>query len=145
VLSRGGEADLDVEAAPGPGSGGDGGAVGVRDRAHDREPEPEAVRAARPGSVESLERLEEPIELVRRDLRAGVPDGEDGAVVERRGREADAAAVDVVADRIAQEVGDEPLDQAWVAGRARRLDGRVERQPVCVGGGDGGGPGCGRA
>ena len=65
-----GEADLDAEAAVGGGGGGDGGVVGVGDRLDDGEAETETVRAVGAGGVESLERLEEPVELARRDLRA---------------------------------------------------------------------------
>ena len=50
-------------------------------------------------------------------------------------READAAAVDVVVDGVAEEVGDEPLDQARVAGRLRRFERGVEDEPVVVRGG----------
>ena len=48
------------------------------------------------------------------------------------------AAVDVVVDRVAEEVGDEPLDEARVAGRLGRLKRGVEDESVVVCGGRGG-------
>ena len=107
-------------------SGGDGGVVGVGDRLDDGEAETEAVSVVGAAGVESLERLEDPLELARRDRRAGVRDGEDGATVAGVGCELDVAAVDVVVDGVAEEVGDEPLDEARVAGRVRRSNRGVE-------------------
>ena len=48
------------------------------------------------------------------------------------------AAVDVVAGSVVEEVGDEPLDEAWVAGRPRRLNRGAEGEAVVVGGRRGG-------
>ena len=99
-----------------------------------------AVRAA----VESLERLEDPLELAGGDRRAGVGDGEDGSSVARLGCELDVTAGDVVADRVRDEVGDEPFDEARVAASSRagsRWSSNGESVVVCGrrgGGGDGG-------
>src|SRR5262249_38712241 len=84
--------------------------------------------------VESLERLEEPIELAGRDLRTGVRDGEDGLTVARLGRQSDVAALDVVANGVAEEGGNEPLDETWGARRLRRLERGVEGNSVVIDG-----------
>ena len=105
--------------------------VGVGDRADDREAETEPVTVGA-AAVESLERLEEPVELGRRDRRAGVRDSEQRATVAGLGREADAAVLDVVLDRVAEEVGDEALDEAWIAGRVRRVDRDVECEAIVI-------------
>ena len=127
-----------MEAAVGGGARGDGRLVRVGNRLDDGEAETEAVAVVGASGIESLEWLEDPLELARRDLRAGVGDGEDGVTVAGVGCEADAAAVDVVVDGVAEEVGDEPLDEARVAGRLRRLERGVEREAVVICGGGGG-------
>ena len=90
----------------------DRGLVRVGDCLDDREAETEAVAVARASRVESLERLEDPLELARRDYRPRVGDGEDGVTVARFGREVDVSADDVVADGVGDKVRDEPLDEA---------------------------------
>ncbi len=91
--------------------------MSVGDRLNDGEAETKTVRAGRSCCVESLEWLEDPLELAHRNRRAGVGDGEDGVTVARVGCELDASAVDVVVDGVVEEVGDEPFDEARVAGR----------------------------
>ena len=97
------EADLDVEAAVGAGRRSvmvASWASAIALTMERPRPSPFASRGA--GGVESLERLEDPLELARRDLRAGVRDGENGSTVAGLGVELDAAAGDVVADRVAR-------------------------------------------
>ena len=71
-----GEPDLDLEASARVRLGGDGGLVGDRDCLDDREAEPEPVGAVCAFAVESLEGLEEPVDLIGRDREAGVLDPE---------------------------------------------------------------------
>jgi hypothetical protein len=66
------EGDVDREAAADSGSSGDAGLVRVGDGTHDGEAETDALGC---GRVESLEGLEEPVEVAARDLPAAVGDG----------------------------------------------------------------------
>src|SRR6266540_5308056 len=67
--------DLDGEAALLAGVDGQAGAVGGGDGAHDRQPQAVAVGGAQALPAEALERLEEALDLVGWDDRAGVAHG----------------------------------------------------------------------
>src|SRR5262249_55134570 len=75
-------------------------AVRAGDRIHDREAQPEPVAVAPPLAVESLERLEQPLELRRRDDLPAVLDRQHREAALRRRRDRDPAAGDVVPDRV---------------------------------------------
>jgi hypothetical protein len=67
--------DLDREATPRPRVRGERGVVGDGDGADDGQSE--AVVIVDAGAVESPEGLEEAVDLLRRDHRAGVRDGDE--------------------------------------------------------------------
>ena len=73
--------------------------------ARDGEPEPGSLVAARGGSVDLLELLEDAVEPVGRDPRTGVGDGEADAIAVARHAHADAALVGEL-HRVAGEVQD---------------------------------------
>ena len=116
------------------GCGGDGGVVGVGYRLHDREAQPEALGVAGAVGGERLERPEQPLELAERDGRAAVVDGDDGPVVADFGARASMwPCGDVVAGGVADQVGDEPLDEPRVAARLCRLEVGGDREAVVSG------------
>jgi hypothetical protein len=85
------------------------------DRADDRQAEPVAVRMAGAVGGEPLERPEELADLVGGHRRTGVGDGQDGVVIAGFGAHLHAAARQVVADRVVDQVGGHPLGQVRVA------------------------------
>ena len=117
------EAHGDGQAAAGVGVGRDTRAVGDGDRADDGEAEALPVGVPDALGAEALERLEEALDLVRRDDRAGVRHREAGRFA---GRDLDPAARDVVPHRVVDEVRDEDLQQPRVTcdsrGRQRGVD-----------------------
>ena len=91
-----------------------------RDRVDDREPQSVSATVAGPGAVQSLEWLEETPELFGRDGRAGVRDRHEGVAIAGTGRDLDISTGRVVAERVVEEVGDEALDESWIALGRRR-------------------------
>src|SRR5262249_12117399 len=69
------------------------------------------------GAVESLEGLEEAMDLLRRDHRPRVRDGDDSLDALDPGGDLHPAAGHVVAHGVVQQVGDKPFDQCRVACR----------------------------
>jgi len=116
------ERHADHKAAAGSDVRGQRRVVCVGDREHDGEAEPDALPNVRRIGCEPLERLEEPLKLCWRNRRAGVGDDEDGAPRLGAGCDLDAAADQVVADRVRDEVGGEPPDQVRVADRPGRFE-----------------------
>jgi hypothetical protein len=114
----GSEADSDVEAAFGPCIGCERGAVDADDGADDGQPEPRPAGADSLGA-QSLEWLEEAVDLIGRDERASVADGQDCPPVGDGGGDVDPASVDIVPDGVAEQVRDQALGQGRVAGGGR--------------------------
>jgi hypothetical protein len=63
------------------------------------------------GAAESLEGLEETLDLFGRDGRAGVRDGQDGVAVEGSTGHFDISSGGVVADRVVEQIGDQALEE----------------------------------
>jgi hypothetical protein len=78
--------------------------VRVGDRVDDREAEAESVVVVSAAAVESLERLEETLDLLGWDRRAGVRDGEEAVPVAAPGGDLDVSARAVVADRVVDQI-----------------------------------------
>ena len=97
--------------------------VRVGDRLDDGESQPVAVVVAGAGAVQSLERLEETLDLLGWNGRAGVRDGHEGMPVTSPGGDLDVSAGGVVADRVVDQVGDQALEQSWIARGRRRVQG----------------------
>ena len=115
-----GKADVDLEPAPGPRLGPEKRAVCNGDRLHDGKAEPDPV-AQRPGArIQSLEGLEQAPHLGRRDDRPRVGNREDGASRPGTSCDLDPPVDDVVADRVRDEIGGEPLEQVRVTARPGR-------------------------
>ena len=108
----------------------------VDDRLHDRQAEPEAVAPVaaaggnRAASVEPGERLHELADLLARDDRAGVRDLQRRLAVTKSGPRGHPAVRVVVADRVLDQVRDEPLDHRRVARRGRVTELGVHLDPV---------------
>ena len=115
----GGEADFDGEAALRARARGELGAVRGGDRLDDGESQSVSVVVPGTGAAQSLEGLEETLDLFGRDGRAGVRDGHEGAAVAGPGGDLDLSAGGVVADRVVDQVRDQALDQSWIARRRR--------------------------
>lgn len=90
-------------------------AVRRRDRSNDREAQPVPGGVTDPLRAQPLERHEQPVDLLGRNRRAGVADGQPGPVGRHRRCDLDAAAGDVVPDRIVDQVGYEAFHQVRVA------------------------------
>jgi hypothetical protein len=130
------KADADSEAAAGLGLRGHHSVVGVGDCLDDREAEAETAGGGPGPRVESLKRLEETSQLLGRDQLAGVGDNQDSTPWLGAGCDFDPAAGEVVPDRVRDEGGDEPLQEARVAGRGCRVlpaRGRLRRRTRSVG------------
>ena len=98
------------------------GIVRVGDRLDDGESQSVAAVVAGTGAAQSLEGLEETLDLLGRDGRAGVRDRHEGVPVAGPGGDLDMSAGGVVADRVVDQVGDQALEQSWIAGRRRRVE-----------------------
>jgi hypothetical protein len=107
--------------------------MGVGDGADDGQAEPVAVRVAGPVVDEPLERLEELPGPIRWHCRPGIGDGQDGVVPRGFGADRHAAAGDVVADRVVDEVGGQPLGQVRVAAHDGPAERGVQPQPAACG------------
>ncbi len=70
-----------VETALGPGARGQGGTVSVGDGADDGQAESVSFAVANPLGAELPERLEQVLQCIGRDQRAGVADCYDSAIV----------------------------------------------------------------
>src|SRR5438045_9141641 len=115
------EADLDAQASLGLRAALQVGAVGGGDRLDDREAEAGPVRARGAFRLESLEGLEEALDLAGRDHRPRVRDGAQRPSGSSAGRDLDAAVREIVLDRVVDEVRDEPLHETRIAVRRGRL------------------------
>src|ERR1700756_2783828 len=118
--ARVGEGDLDAQSAVPLRVDREPGVVRVGDRLDDRQAEADTVAVHRAVSTESFERLHELLDRVCRDDRSGIGDGDARASHHALGRDVDVTTLDVVADRIVEEVGSEALDQARVSYRRGR-------------------------
>jgi hypothetical protein len=98
-----------VQAAVGSGAGAERRAVGGGDGLDDREPEAVAIWMVGAVTVESLEWLEEAVDVRCGDDRPAVGDGENGVPGFGSRRDGDVTARDVVAKRVA-----EPDRPRWV-------------------------------
>jgi hypothetical protein len=127
-----GEGHVDSEASAGSGVCRDSGLMSGRDRLHDRESEPGPVSGGSCVWAESLERLEQSLELAGRDHRSGVRDREGGASSGGVRDDVEPAVGDVVADGIRDQVRHEALDELRVAGRSGRLEHRGAPQSLMI-------------
>jgi hypothetical protein len=131
-----GEADVDVEPAVRAGVDGEGGVVGFGDGRGDGQAQAEAFVAGGAGGGEPLERLEQPGDLVGGDDRPGVGDRQLGMAGVGSDLDVDPAAGGVVADRVVDQVGGQPPQEAVVAedgnGADRGADGQPRRSGVRV-------------
>jgi hypothetical protein len=90
--------------------------MGERDRSDDRQPEAGAAVGADAVLLEPAERLEDRLQLVRRDHRPGVGHQQLGPAVVGPGGNPQLTAIVVVPDRVLHQVLYEPFDQDRVAG-----------------------------
>ena len=108
------------------------GTVRSRDRLDDGESQSVTALVLGTGAAQSLEGLEETLDLLGRDGRAGIRDGHEGVLVAGPGRDLDVSSRGVVADRVVEQVGDQPLEgvvdrrllalgRAWRGRRVRDL------------------------
>src|SRR5581483_6363895 len=112
----------------------DGAAVRFGDPLDDRQAETEAALGAGAGAVGAEEAFEDMRHGVGRDADAGVGDAEADAVgggVERGG---DAAAAGGVADRVIEQVDDQPAQQLLVAGERNVAAGAAFESDAAGGG-----------
>jgi len=131
MTGESGERDLDLEAAFASRASAEGRVVGDCDRRDDREAEPDAVASVRAVGTETLERLREPLDLGGWDERSAVRDREHGLATRAAAcRDVDPAAGHVVAQRVVDEIDDQPLGERGVARGRRRIEGRVHGDAV---------------
>ena len=98
--------DFDREPAAEFGFRSDGGAVCSRDGADDGESQAVPVLVVGPAPLEPLERLEQAADFVRRYECSCVDHRQHRSVILDPGHDPDAAAGDVVADGVGQQIGD---------------------------------------
>src|SRR5262245_45244978 len=120
------EGDLDVEAAARLRAGGERGFLGCVYRLHVREAEPDAVALVVALDAEALEGPEYPLDLALGDRRAAVRDRQDCPPCSRACGDVDAAVRDVVAERIVEQIRDQPLREARIASGLGRLESRLD-------------------
>ena len=89
-------------------------------------------------ACESLEGLEQPLELRGRNRGSGVGNRQDGVRAGRGGANLDAASGLVVADGVVKEIADQPLDQRRVAAGGGLAEGVAEPDLIALGVGSGG-------
>jgi hypothetical protein len=136
------EAHRDVEASLGPGTRGQVRAVRDGDGADDGEPKPEPVPvpvvAAMPHPLvpESLEWLEQAVDLARRYDRPGVGDPHDGPAGRRPGLDLGPAARPVVPDGVTDQVRHQAFRQPRIAVGRRGAEPGVDRDVLGHGRGD---------
>jgi hypothetical protein len=71
------------------------------------------------------------LDLVGRHGRAGVRDGQEGVPVAGRGSDLEISAGDVVLDRVVNQVGDQTLEQSWIArGSQQRAETARRVEPI---------------
>ena len=99
VVAGGNEISM-VSPPSAPGACADFGTVRVGDRLNDGESQSVAAVVAGTGAGQSLEGLEETLELLRRDGWASVRDRHEGAAVSRPRADLDTSAGRVVANRV---------------------------------------------
>src|ERR1700722_8442174 len=90
--------------------------VRVGDGLDDRQSQSVSTVVVGTGAVEALEGFEETLDLFGVNGGAGVGDSEDGAVVSGRGGDLNISAGGVVADCVVEQVGDQALEESWIAG-----------------------------
>ena len=91
-----------------------------------------ALLGVNAGPLEALEWSKEARDLIGGDDGTGVRDREDGAPDSRAGCDGDATAWVVVADRVAEDVADEPFEQIRIAVGGRRLEPGLDCDLVVV-------------
>jgi hypothetical protein len=101
---------------------GELGTVRVGDHLDDGESQSVAVVVAGSGAAQSLEGLEETLDLFGRDGPATVRDRHEGVPVAGSGGDVDTSAAGVVAYRVVDQVGDKALEQSLIADHRRRVD-----------------------
>jgi hypothetical protein len=124
-----GERDADGEAAAAARVDDEGGVVGLGDGGGDGKAKPEALVAGRPGGGQPLERLQKPGDLAGGYDWPGVSDCQPGPAP-AGDLDVNPAAEVVVADRVVDEVGGQPVQQASVTEHGRGADGGVDGQPA---------------
>jgi hypothetical protein len=123
VLSvEAGKDDVDGEAAAWSWSCGEGRVVGICHSAHNGETEADAVACGSARPVELLEGLEQTPDCEGRNEGPGVADGENRRTGLAAGLYLDSPVVDVVPNRIRDEIRDEEDDQVRSAAGPRRLE-----------------------
>ena len=123
----GGDAGSDttiVSPPPGVSSGVERAAHGLGEPAGQGEPEADAGGVV--GVAEALERGEDPVELGRRDARAAVDDPQLDAFAEAAAGDQRWAVGRAESDGVADQVGDDPLEQAGVGEHLRQVVGHVD-------------------
>ena len=83
--------------------------------------------------IETLEGLEEPVDFVRWDDRAGVGDREHRCAVGGVGGDVNVPAGDVVADGVVDEVRDETFEESGVAVEGSGAHGGIDMQSEAFG------------
>src|SRR6202034_786428 len=123
----------DIQAALGARAGAQRGTVGVGDRPDDGQAEPVSPVVANPLGAELPEWLEQMLDRIRGDERAGVSDRYGGAAAGHCRRDRYPAAGGVLPDGVVDEVGDQALRQARVGGRRGRAERGAEADAVALG------------
>ena len=88
---------------------------GPRDRLDDGETDPVSFRAADPVGTEPLERLEKPIDLVGGMIGPRLLTESRRATRGRRGGDVEVTTVDVVPNRVVDEIGHQAVQQPRIA------------------------------
>ena len=109
--------------------------MGADDRLDDRQPEPRALSVARALGRKPLERPGEPADRTGVDDGAGVGDRQKRDAATSPGGHLDSPRVRVVREGVVDQVRDETLDQARIAGHRRRCEdgAQVDRAAPCLG------------
>lgn len=76
-----------------------------------------------------LERLEQSVNVFRRDNRTSVTDRNARPVSDCAGHDRDRATGDVVTQRVVDQICNQALDQSWIAQSSRSGEVGVDRRP----------------
>ena len=126
------EDDPDREPAVGHGMRVDAGLVGGSNGPDDGESEPVPVLVVRAARIEPLKGLEEAVDLSWRDACSGIGHRQHGLAAGHLGHDLDAAADDVVAYGVGEQIGDEPFDEQRVSIEECRCRHLVDVDPQSV-------------